>query len=146
MVGAFFMAAKRLAEYRQIAEPSVAARYRRSFLHYTEDRLLVSLLFYATASAFFAGVFIVRYHVELILFVPVAAALFAYYLKIALEPDSPAQRPEKLYRARRFVLYALLSGTLFVTLLFLRIPVLYDVFNIEPSTANRVAPLWTIGQ
>jgi 4-hydroxybenzoate polyprenyltransferase len=43
MVGAFFMAAKRLAEYREIGEPAVAAAYRRSFARYSEDRLLVSL-------------------------------------------------------------------------------------------------------
>src|SRR5262249_28556460 len=87
MVGAFFMATKRFAEYRQIADPKVAAAYRRSFRHYTEDRLLVSMFFYATACALFAGIFIVRYHVELILFVPVAAGLFAYYLKIGLKPN-----------------------------------------------------------
>lgn len=145
MVGAFFMGAKRLAEYRQIAEPSVAAAYRGSFRHYTEDRLLVSMFFCATASALFAGVFIVRYHVELILFAPVAAALFAFYLRIALQPDSPAQRPEKLYKERRFLLYAVLSTALFFALLFLRIPALYDLFNIEPASVNRVEPLWTIG-
>lgn len=146
MVGAFFMGAKRLAEYRDIDAPRVAAAYRRSFHHYTEERLLVSLFFYATSSALFAGVFIVRYHAELILFVPVAAALFAYYLKIALLPNSPAQRPEKLYRERRFVLYAVASTAWFLLLLFLRMPILYDLFNIEPATADRVRPLWTIGQ
>lgn len=145
MVGAFFMGAKRLAEYRHLAEPVVAASYRSSFRHYTEDRLLVSIFFYATASALFAGVFIVRYHVELILFAPAAAALFAYYLRIALQPNSPAQRPEKLYKERRFLLYAILSVVLFFTLLFVRIPALYDLFNLESSSADRVAPLWIIG-
>lgn len=145
MVGAFFMAAKRLAEYREISNPAIAAAYRRSFGHYTEDRLLVSLLFYATACALFAGVFIERYHAELILFTPVAAGLFGYYLKIALQPNSPAQRPEKLFRERRFILYAVLSTVLFFALLFLRIPALYELFNIESSSADRVEPLWTIG-
>jgi 4-hydroxybenzoate polyprenyltransferase len=144
MVGAFFMGAKRLAEYRHLAEPVVAAQYRSSFRHYTEDRLIVSIFFYATASALFAGVFIVRYHAELILFAPVAAALFAYYLRLALKPDSPAQRPEKLYKERRFLLYAALSVALFFLLLFVRIPAIYDLFNIE-ATADRVAPLWVIG-
>ena len=142
MVGAFFMAIKRYAEYRHIGNRAVAAAYRRSFAHYTEDRLLVSLFFYATACAFFAGIFIVRYHVELILFVPVAAGLFAYYFKIGLQPNSPVQNPEKLYKERRFLLYALLSVTVFVILMFTSIPALYDWFNISPST---VAPLWTIG-
>jgi len=109
MLGAFFMATKRFAEYRDFADPLIAARYRRSFRHYTADRLLVSIMFYATACAMFAGVFIVRYHLELILFVPLAAALFAYYLTLGLQPNSPTQHPEKLYRDRGFFIYVLIS-------------------------------------
>ncbi len=81
MVGAFFMATKRYAEYRHIANPEVAAGYRKSFRHYTEEHLLLSIVFYATTSALFAGIFIVRYHLELILFVPLAAGMFTYYLQ-----------------------------------------------------------------
>ena len=99
MVGAFFMAMKRYAEYRHIGDRRVAASYRRSFQYYTEERLLISLFFYATTCALFAGIFIVRYHLELILFAPLAAGLFAYYMKLGLQPDSPVQNPEKLYRS-----------------------------------------------
>jgi 4-hydroxybenzoate polyprenyltransferase len=56
MVGAFFMAMKRFAEYRHIGDPKVAAAYRRSFAYYNEERLLVSLFFYATTCALFAGI------------------------------------------------------------------------------------------
>jgi 4-hydroxybenzoate polyprenyltransferase len=143
MLGAFFMATKRFAEYRHIGDPVVAAGYRKSFRHYTEERLLVSLFFYATACALFAGVFIVRYHLELILFVPFAAGVFAYYLRIGLLPDSPTQNPEKLYRQKGFFAYMVISTVLFVVLMFTRIPVLYSMFNVEPSTAS---PLWTLGQ
>ena len=142
MVGAFFMATKRFAEYRHIGNPEVAAQYRKSFGYYTEDRLLVSMLFYAIMCALFVGVFIVRYHVELILFVPVAAGFFAYYLKLGLQDDSPVQNPEKLYKARGFLLYMTLSTMLFVLLMFINIPMLYDLFNIGPSP---LAPLWTLG-
>jgi len=142
MVGAFFMATKRFAEYRHIADPQRAAAYRRSFAHYTEERLLVSLFFYATACALFAGIFIVRYHLELILFVPVAAGLFAYYFKIGLQPNSPVQNPEKLYKVPHFLTYAVLSVVLFIVLMFTNIPVMYEWFNVNPS---NVDPLWTIG-
>ncbi len=142
MVGAFFMGTKRYAEYRHIADPARAASYRRSFAHYTEERLLVSLFFYATACALFAGIFIVRYHLELILFVPVAAALFAYYFKIGLQPNSPVQNPETLYKEPHFLAYALLSVAAFVVLMFTNIPAMYEWFNVDPS---NVDPLWTIG-
>lgn len=142
MLGAFFMATKRFAEYRHIGNATVAAGYRRSFRHYTEERLLVSMFFYSVACALFAGIFIVRYHLELILFVPFAAGVFAYYLRIGLQPDSPTQNPEKLYRQRGFFAYMVVSTALFVLLMFTRIPVLYSWFNVEPSTAS---PLWTLG-
>jgi decaprenyl-phosphate phosphoribosyltransferase len=141
MVGAFFMATKRFAEYRQIGDRAIAIQYRRSFKYYTEERLLVSMFFYVTMCALLAGIFIVRYHVELVIFVPCAAAFFAYYLKLGLREDSPVQNPEKLFRERGFLLYMLLSVALFVLLMFTHIPVLYDLFNIEPSKLN---PLWTL--
>ncbi len=142
MVGAFFMATKRLAEYRYIGNPTVAAAYRRSFRHYTEERLIVSIVFYATTCALFAGIFIVRYHLELILFVPAAAGVLAYYLRIGLQPDSPIQNPEKLYKERKFFAYITTTFVLFVLLMFTRVPALYDWFNVEPSRAD---PLWTVG-
>lgn len=142
MVGAFFMAMKRYAEYRHIGNPTIAAAYRRSFKYYTEERLLISLFFYATTCALFAGVFIVRYHLELILFAPLAAGLFAFYMKIGLQPDSPVQNPEKLYRQRGFFAYLMLCAAAFVILMFTSIPAMYKLFNVEPS---GVSPLWTIG-
>ena len=142
MVGAFFMATKRYAEYRHIGDPQIAAAYRKSFRHYTEERLLLSIMFYATASALFAGIFIVRYHLELILFVPLAAGMFTYYLRIGMRPNSPVQNPEKLYTERGFFAYLVASFALFVLLMFTRIPILYDWFNVEPS---RTSPLWTLG-
>jgi decaprenyl-phosphate phosphoribosyltransferase len=141
MVGAFFMATKRFAEYRQIGNREVAAAYRGSFAYYTEERLLVSMFFYATTCTLFAGVFMVRYHLELILYAPAAAGIFAYYLHIGLLPDSPVQNPEKLYRQKGFFAYMLACTALFVVLMFVSIPSLYELFNVEPS---RTAPLWTI--
>jgi 4-hydroxybenzoate polyprenyltransferase len=142
MIGAFFMAVKRFAELRHIGDRRVAAAYRRSFAYYTETRLLVSIVFYATACALFAGIFIVRYHLELILFAPFTAGLFSYYLNIGMLPDSPTQHPEHLYKQRGFVGYLVACFLLFVALMFTHIPVLYDWFNVAPSTA---APLWRLG-
>jgi 4-hydroxybenzoate polyprenyltransferase len=143
MIGAFFMGMKRYAEYRHIADRSVAAAYRRSFAYYTEERLLVSLLFYATTCALFAGIFIVRYHVELILFVPFAGGLFAYYLHLGMKADSPTENPERLYRERGFVAYLLVCFTVFVLLMFTSMPALYSWFNVEPAGTT---PLWVVGR
>jgi decaprenyl-phosphate phosphoribosyltransferase len=142
MVGAFFMATKRFAEYRHIADANAAAHYRQSFGYYNENRLLVSMFIYATMSALFSGIFVVRYRVELILFVPLAAGFFGYYLKLGLQQDSPAQHPERLYRERGFVRYLVFSMVVLVMLMLIQVPALYDLFNIEPA---RMDPLWTIG-
>lgn len=142
MVGAFFMATKRFAEYRAIGDPERAARYRRSFATYDEAKLLASMVFYVTACALFSGIFLVRYKLELILCVPAVAGFFALYVTIGLRENSPVQNPEKLHRERGFFAYALGVTALFVTLMFVEIPALYDLFGVQPST---FAPLWRIG-
>lgn len=142
MVGGFFMATKRFAEYRAIGDPERAAAYRRSFEWYDENRLLTSMVFYVAACALFSGIFIVRYKLELILCVPAVAGFFAYYMRLGLAPDSPVQAPEKLFRSKGFVAYASVMTALFVGLMFTEIPLLYVVFNVEAATFD---PLWRIG-
>src|SRR3954463_7780171 len=56
MIGAFFMATKRFAEYRSIGDTAAAGAYRSSFLHYNEERLLLSMVFYAISFALFLGI------------------------------------------------------------------------------------------
>jgi 4-hydroxybenzoate polyprenyltransferase len=141
MAGAFFMAVKRFAEWRRIADPATAAAYRGSFAHYDEERLLVSLFFYAVTAGLFSGVFVVRYHLELILALPLVGGFFAYYLKIGLHPDSPVQNPERLWRERGFVAYATLCAGVLTLLMLSHIPVLYDLFNVQSA---NTPPLWTL--
>lgn len=139
MIGAFFMGAKRLAEYRFIGDCARAAAYRSSFRHYNENRLLVSLFFYVTCFSLFLGVFIIRYHLELILIFPLVAGFICYYAAVTLRPDSAAQKPEKLYRETGLMLYLVLCVVAFLALMFVHIPALYDFFNVQPSPVN---PLW----
>jgi decaprenyl-phosphate phosphoribosyltransferase len=139
MIGAFFMAAKRLAEYRSIGDPAVAGAYRGSFRHYDQEKLLISMFFYTTCFALFLGVFIIRYHLELILIFPLLAGFVCYYLYVAFKKGSAAQSPEKLYREKGLMVYLVLCLALFFLLMFTNIPVLYEWFNVPPSP---VAPLW----
>lgn len=129
MFGAFLMAAKRFAEYRDLADPERAARYRRSFGYYTEEKLLVSIFFYATFFALNAGFFIARYHFELILAAPPMAYTMAYYLHMSHKKHSPAQYPEKLFRARKLVALLTLSFAACVGTLFLDLPTFRGIFH-----------------
>jgi 4-hydroxybenzoate polyprenyltransferase len=117
MGGAFLMAVKRYAELRLITDRSTAILYRRSFLYYTENNLLLSILFYAMMFAFFFGIFMIKYRIELLLSLPFFAILFVWYLKIGMLPNSPAQRPEKLYSEKGFLIFIIFIVVL-VTILF----------------------------
>lgn len=141
MIGAFFMASKRFAEYRSIGNPEVAAAYRNSFRYYDETKLLVSMFFYTTCFALFLGVFIIRYHLELILIFPLVAGFVCTYLAVAFKPDSAAQNPERLYREKGLMLYLGLCVVAFFGLMFVHIPILYQLFNVQPSP---VSPLWQL--
>ena len=141
MIGAFFMGAKRLAEYRYIGDPVRAAAYRNSFRYYDENKLLVSLFGYVSVFGLFSGVFIIRYHLELMLLAPLVAGFVCFYMAVALKPDSAAQSPEKLYRERGLMLYLAVCVFAFFALMFADIPALYSLFNVQPSPVN---PLWKI--
>jgi 4-hydroxybenzoate polyprenyltransferase len=141
MIGAFFMGAKRFAEYRHIGDKARAAAYRNSFRYYDEDRLLVSLFGYVTGFALFAGVFIIRYKLELILLAPLVAGFICYYMMVALKDDSAAQSPEKLYKEKGLMAYLVVCVVAFFALMFSRIDGLYELFNVKPSD---VQSLWRI--
>lgn len=142
MVGAYFMACKRYAEYRTIDDPERAARYRKSFGHYDLRRLMASIIFYLSLAGLFGGVFVIRYKFELILAMPFVAGFFAMYMAMTLEDDSPVQNPEKLYKRKGFFAFALLCAAVFVALMFTEIPGLYPLFQVD-SVGFR--PLWRIG-
>lgn len=141
-LGAFLMATKRYAELRSIGDRERAAAYRRSFAHYTEERLLVSLFFYASLCALFGGVFLVRCKLELLFAAPFIAGAMAAYLRLGMAPDSPTQKPELLYRERAFFGYVVFCGLLFLGLMLVEIPALYELFRVEPP---RAPALWRLG-
>ncbi len=129
MIGSYFMGMKRFAEYRMIADPAQAAAYRKSFGFYTEDRLLVSIMFYGSAAMLFFGAFIMRYRLELIGSFPFVALIMALYLASAFKRDSAVQRPEGLYREPLIMIPVVICTVLMIGLLFIDVPLLHDLFS-----------------
>lgn len=115
--GAFLMSIKRYAELRAIKDLNIAGLYRNSFKFYTEEKLLLMSFFYAMSSAFFLGVFLVKYRTELVFSLPFFAILFTWYLYIGLKPNSAAQHPEHLYREKNFAIYVVVFVVVIVFLL-----------------------------
>ncbi len=122
MGGAFLMATKRFAEYRFIGNSETAGLYRQSFRYYTEERLLISTVFYALCSSFFLAIFLIKHRIELLISFPFIALLFAWYLHIGFEKNSIVQTPEKLYKKKGFVVFVFLLFVLMIALLKIDIP------------------------
>ena len=128
MIGAFFMTVKRLGEYRRIGDPVIAADYRTSFKYYTEEKLLISTIYYAVVFGLLFGIFITRYRIEFLLMIPLIGGFIGYYIRLGFLPDSPTQYPERLYREVGFMLYMTLCVVLTMFLLFVDVPFLHDWF------------------
>ena len=120
--GAFLMNVKRYAEFRALTDLDKARAYRRSFNFYTEKKLLLLSFLYAMSTAFFLGVFLVKYRVELLFSLPFLAILFTWYLYIGMKQNSPAQHPEHLFQEKAFFAYLLFVIILLGALLFFDIP------------------------
>jgi decaprenyl-phosphate phosphoribosyltransferase len=137
MIGCYFMALKRFAEYRAIDDGERAATYRRPFAHYTEDLLLVTAMGYGSAAMLFFGAFAVRYRIELLLGFPLIALVMAIYLRIALRNDSPVQAPERLYREPLLVAGCVLCTAALILLVAVDLPWLTDAIDPDfPTTTD----------
>jgi 4-hydroxybenzoate polyprenyltransferase len=150
MIGCYFMALKRFSELREIGDRGVAGAYRASFRRYTPESLLVSVMFYASTAMLFFGAFVIRYRIELLLGFPLVALVMAIYLKLSFKHDSAVQNPEKLYRELGLMLWFTATVVVMVTLLFVRLPWLENIFMptipvVQPTSGaasvSRVLPL-----
>ncbi|HEY5957494.1 MAG TPA: UbiA prenyltransferase family protein [Polyangiaceae bacterium] len=146
MIGCYFMAMKRYAEYRDIADPARAAAYRKSFKFYTEDRLLVCIVFYGSAAMLFLGAFVMRYRLELILSFPFIALVMAIYLLLGLKPHSVVQRPEGLYKEPLLMVSVTVCSIVITVLLLVDIPCLPDLVAPTAPVATKSISVSVAGQ
>ena len=129
MIGAYLMAIKRFAEMRDISKNISARQYRKSFAYYTEQNLLVSIMFYAATSMLFFGVFVMRYRLELILSFPLIAFIMAMYLNLAFKEDGSAQAPEKLWKETPLMLASFICLSLMALLMNVSLPMFTSLFQ-----------------
>jgi len=137
MVGAYFMAIKRYAEYRFIGDPGRAAAYRPSFVYYSEARLLTSIMFYAASAMLFFGIFIARHRIEMIVTFPLVALVMALYFNTGLKPNSAAQHPERLYRERGLMAAILVCSLAMAVCLVVDMPTLDRIIDLVPRSSYR---------
>jgi 4-hydroxybenzoate polyprenyltransferase len=137
MVGCYFMAMKRYAEFRDIADHARAAAYRKSFAFYTEERLLVSIMFYGSAAMLFLGAFTFRYRLELIVAFPLVSLVMAIYLMLAFRPNSAVQRPEGLYKEPTLMAAVVVCAVVICYGLLVDMPSVHKVFNPTAPTIDQ---------
>jgi decaprenyl-phosphate phosphoribosyltransferase len=136
MVGCYFMTMKRFAEYRDIGDHVRAVAYRKSFAACTEERLLVTIMFYGSCAMLFLGAFAMRYRLELLLSFPLIALVMAIYLSVAFKKESPVQRPEHLYREPMLMLIVVACAVAIGVLMVVDIPFLPRLISPTAPTAH----------
>ena len=112
-----------------INNKELAGSYRKSFKYYSERSLLIGSFLYAMCSVFFIGIFLIKYRIELVLFVPLLIGLYGYNLYLSFSKDSAVQKPEKLFREKGLMIYCAVLVIVFVALLVVNIPWLSALTN-----------------
>ncbi len=128
MLGAYFMTAKRIAERNHLNDLNLVRNYRKVLAWYTNEKLIMLLVFFSATFSYTFAIFAVRYKFEEIMLIIPVGALFAEYTRLTFLPDSPVQYPEKLYKQKNLFFLCLLSVILFFILLWVNIPFLKDMF------------------
>jgi len=138
MLGSYFMAIKRFAEFKNIGHAINIATYRKSLAYFSEQKLLSVIIFFASSSMLFIGAFIMRYRIELIVTVPLISWVMAIYFNLSFYEDSAAQNPEKLYREPLLLIATIVCSAAILILMFVDIHFLRDVFS--PTVPLQVKP------
>ncbi len=68
------------------------------------------------------GIFLIKYRLEYVLLMPFLFLLFVYYLYIAFKDDSAVQKPEKLYKERKLMIFVAVIVVIAVVLTVVDIP------------------------
>jgi len=123
------MSIKRYAEYKMINNKKLASSYRKSFKYYNEKILITISFFYAMISIFLIGIFLIKYKIELLLFMPFLIGLYCYYFYLSFEKDSAVQKPEKLYKEKYLMIYCIFLTILFAFLMNIKLEWLYIFYK-----------------
>lgn len=114
--GAFLMTIKRFSEMKATQKKSIL-KYRKTFLKYTPDKLLLISIFYCILCNLFLGIFLIKYKIELILLFPLIAIIFVHYLSLSLKDKPITQHPEKIFFDKKLISYIIASSILLIIIL-----------------------------
>jgi len=128
-IGIFLMSLKRYSEMVMINNPELLGQYRKSFIKWTPEKLIVFTFLGGMIATSFIGVLLVRYRIEYILVLPSFIWIFVEYLKISIKLDPASFAPEKLMEKTKLQLLALLVLAAFLLFTFVDIPLLEKIIG-----------------
>jgi decaprenyl-phosphate phosphoribosyltransferase len=128
-IGIFLMSLKRYSEMVMINNPELLGQYRKSFIKWTPEKLIVFTFLGGMIATSFIGVLLVRYRIEYILVLPSFIWIFVEYLKISIKLDPASFAPEKLMAKAKLQLLALLVLAAFLLFTFVNIPLLDKIIG-----------------
>jgi 4-hydroxybenzoate polyprenyltransferase len=114
----FLMASKRFGEYRFFKDKDKLVEYRKSFKHYTEERIIISMIASLSAFMFMLGALCLKYSVDLVLFLPFVIVFIVWFFRLAYEKDTIVKDPERVFQKKLFLLYSVVVCGVFIYLLF----------------------------
>ena len=134
-LGTFLMNSKRLSEYNYFKNKKqldLLVNYRSSFKYYTSNKLIMLSTIYSSMSLVFLTIFLTKYKIELLLFIPIVILLMVYYDSLSLQGKLVTANPEMLFKEKNVILLSLIATILFLLLIYYKIPILNDLLGSEP--------------
>jgi decaprenyl-phosphate phosphoribosyltransferase len=113
-LGVFLMASKRFGEIRIINNQKTAKKYRLSLAHYTEEKLLMSMIAGLTAFSYMFGALSLKYSVDVILVLPFIVGWVVWFFALAFEKDTIVISPERIFEKGYFMSYSIIVLAVFI--------------------------------
>ncbi len=128
-IGIFLMSLKRYSEMVVIDDLKLLGEYRKSFVYWSPEKLLVFAFVGGLTALSFIGILLVRYRVEYVLVLPFLIWIFSEYLKISLKLDPASFAPEKLMQKSRLQLLAGSVAGAFLLFTFVDVGYLHEIIK-----------------
>ncbi|MCD6419518.1 MAG: UbiA family prenyltransferase [Synergistetes bacterium] len=117
-LGIFLMASKRFAEIRFVRDRNELVAYRKSFAHYSEEKLMIAIVASLAACSFMFGAISMKYSADLILLLPFVVVFVVWFFHLLYEENSIVKDPERIFEKKWFLVYSTFVLLLFVYFLF----------------------------
>ena len=112
--GIFLMASKRFGEVRLFKDKKELNSFRKSMIHYSEEKLLFSMIAALGVAYYMLGAFCMKHSVDLIIALPVIIIWTVWFFHLAYEENTIVKDPERIFEKMPFLIFSVISILLFI--------------------------------